>query len=90
VFTSTVGNGKERLQCVICCEVLANESFNVNKLIKHLKIKHGSLADQGAEFFKRKAETVNKTRLDSSGSYQQKECCYRRGFIRSCTKFCKG
>jgi hypothetical protein len=63
VFTSTVGNGEERLQCVICCEVLANESLNANKLMKHLKIKHGSLADQGAEFFKRKAETVNKTNL---------------------------
>jgi hypothetical protein len=32
-FTSVVISGEERPQCVICCEVLANESFKVNKLI---------------------------------------------------------
>jgi hypothetical protein len=53
---------------VICYDVLANESFKVFKLIRHLKTKHDSLA----EFFKRRAEIVKKTRLDSSGSYQQK------------------
>jgi hypothetical protein len=57
---------------VICCEVLANESFKVNKLIRHLKTKRDSLADSSTEFFKRKAEIIKKTRLDSSGSYQQK------------------
>jgi hypothetical protein len=51
---------------VIYCEVLANESFDVNKLMLHLKTKHGSLADRGAEIFKRKAEIVNKARLHSS------------------------
>jgi hypothetical protein len=43
-FTSIVNNGEERPQCVICCEVLANESFKVNMLI-HLKTKHDSLAE---------------------------------------------
>jgi hypothetical protein len=51
--------------------VLENESFKVNNLIRHLKTKHDSLADRGAEFFKRKTEIVKKTKLDSSGSYQQ-------------------
>jgi hypothetical protein len=36
-FTSIVISGEERPQCAICCEVLANESFEVNKLIRHLK-----------------------------------------------------
>jgi hypothetical protein len=76
-FASIVISGEERLQCVICCEVLANESFKVNKLIRHLKTKRDSLAHRGTEFFKRKAEIVKKTRLDSSGSYQQKKCCCR-------------
>jgi hypothetical protein len=31
VFTSIVTNGDERPQCVVYCEVLANESFNVNE-----------------------------------------------------------
>jgi hypothetical protein len=47
-FTSVVSNGNERPQCVICCEVLENGSFDVNKLMRHLKTKHGSLADRGA------------------------------------------
>jgi hypothetical protein len=70
-FTSIVISGEERPHGVVCCEVLADESFKVNKLI-HLKTKHDSLADRGTEFVKRKAEIVKKTRLDSSGSYQQK------------------
>jgi uncharacterized protein YhfF len=71
-FTSIVINGEERPQCVIRCEVLAIESFKVNKLIRHLKTKHDSLADRGTEFFKTKTEIVKKTRFDSSGSDQQK------------------
>jgi hypothetical protein len=71
-FTSRVINEEERPQCLICCEVLANESFKVNKLIRHLKTKHDSLADRGTGFFKRKAQIVGKIRLDSAGSYQQK------------------
>jgi hypothetical protein len=30
-FAAKVINREERRQCVICCEVLANESFKVNK-----------------------------------------------------------
>jgi hypothetical protein len=44
-FSSVVINGEERPQCAICCEALANESFNVNKLMQHVKTKHGFLAD---------------------------------------------
>jgi hypothetical protein len=50
-FTSIVINTEEIPQCVICCEVLANESFEVNKLIRHLKTKHDFLADRSTEFF---------------------------------------
>jgi hypothetical protein len=52
--------------------VLTNESVNVNKLMQHLKPKHCFIADRGAEFVKRKAEIVKKTRLYSCESYQQK------------------
>jgi hypothetical protein len=41
-ITSVVINGDERPQCIICCEVLENESFNVNKLMRLLKAKLGS------------------------------------------------
>jgi hypothetical protein len=56
----------------MCCEVLANESLKAKKLIRHLKTKRDSLAHRGMECFKRKPKIVKKTRLDSSGSYQQK------------------
>jgi hypothetical protein len=52
-FTSVVISGEERPRYVICCEVLENESFKVNKLIRHLKSKHDSLADRETDFFKR-------------------------------------
>jgi hypothetical protein len=45
--------------------VLANKSFNVNKLMRLLKTKQGSLADRAAQFFMTKAETVKETTLDS-------------------------
>jgi hypothetical protein len=51
-FTSTVINSDEKSKCVICCEVLENESFDVNKLMRYLETKHGSLADRGAEFLR--------------------------------------
>jgi hypothetical protein len=35
---------------MICYEVLVDESFKVNKLIRHLKTKDGSLADSGVLF----------------------------------------
>jgi hypothetical protein len=50
-FTSVVINGEESLQCMICCEVLTNESFKVDKLIRHLKTEHDSLADRSTDFF---------------------------------------
>jgi hypothetical protein len=30
-FTLTIISGKERLQCVLYCEVLANELFEINE-----------------------------------------------------------
>jgi hypothetical protein len=52
-FTSIVIKGEEWPQCVICCEVLENELFKVNKLIRRLKTKHDSMVDRGIDFFKR-------------------------------------
>jgi hypothetical protein len=40
-LTSMLVNGDGMLQCVICCEVLADKSRNANKLMRRLKTKHG-------------------------------------------------
>jgi hypothetical protein len=47
------------------------------------------LADRSTEFFKRKTEIVKKTRLDSSGSYQQKNAAAVEASYLG-TKNCKG
>jgi hypothetical protein len=64
--------GEERPQ--LRCEVLENESCKVNKLIWHVKIKLGFLADRSVEFLNRKVET--RTRLDICGCYQLKKKKY--------------
>ncbi len=71
-FTNIVIDGMERPQCVICLEVLANESMKPAKLQRHLNTKHSNLNNKDAAFFKAKAVGVKNCRLDASGSFQNK------------------
>lgn len=48
--------------CLTCCEVLENKSFKLNELLQHMRTKYGSLADHGADIFKRNAKDVKKSR----------------------------
>ena len=50
--------GEPRPQCVICNEVLANESLKPSKLKRHLETKHRSLATKPVEYFQRKKEEI--------------------------------
>jgi hypothetical protein len=50
-FTHKLVNGEERPQCVVCGEVLANNSFNARSLHKHFSTKHESLANKPLQFF---------------------------------------
>ncbi|XP_068204625.1 SCAN domain-containing protein 3-like [Palaemon carinicauda] len=54
-FTNIVDHGIIKPQCVICCEVLSNESLKSNKLKRHLTSKHPQHALQERAFFERKA-----------------------------------
>jgi hypothetical protein len=50
-------NGDEegaRPQCIICCDVLANESRRPNKSRRHTETKHPDLKNQPLQFFERK------------------------------------
>ncbi len=49
-----------RPQCVVCAEVLANDSMKPCKLKRHLETKHAGIKNKPAEYFKRK--------LDGGGS----------------------
>ena len=65
-FTDIVNAGVERLQCVVCLEVLAHESMKPAKLQKHLETKHFALKDESINFFKAKVDGVKSRHPDSS------------------------
>jgi zinc finger BED domain-containing protein 5/7/8/9 len=46
-------------QCVICGDVLANESMKPNKLQRHLATRHAPLKDKPLEFFERKKNALS-------------------------------
>jgi hypothetical protein len=50
-FTYKLVNREERPQCVVCGEVLANNSFNAINLRRHFTTKHESLANKPLQFF---------------------------------------
>lgn len=43
-----------RPQCVVCFEILANESMRPSKLSRHIETKHSNLKNKSVDFFKRK------------------------------------
>lgn len=57
-FTSIVDRGVEKPQCVICSEVLSNESLKENKLKRHLQSKHLNLTEKGLDYFKRREQLL--------------------------------
>ncbi|CAH1956842.1 unnamed protein product [Acanthoscelides obtectus] len=64
-----IEKGQSQLpQCVICMNVLSNDSMRPNRLGRHLK-QHPTLVLKTKEFFSSKAESPKRMRLDKSGSY---------------------
>ena len=70
-FTSIIVSGVEKPQCVICSDILSEESMKPNKLKRHFSTKHPQFADKDKDFFRRKADACKKGRLDSGGLFQQ-------------------
>ncbi len=48
-----------RPQCVVCAEVLANDSMKPCKLKRHLETKHAGIKNKPAEYFKRKLDGLH-------------------------------
>ncbi len=48
-----------RPQCVVCAEVLANDSMKPCKLKRHLETKHAGIKNKPAEYFKRKPDGLH-------------------------------
>ncbi|XP_068204583.1 SCAN domain-containing protein 3-like [Palaemon carinicauda] len=64
-FTNIVDHGIIKPQCVICCEVLSNESMKSNKLKRHLTSKHPQHALQERAFFERKEAALKRQRFET-------------------------
>ena len=64
-FTYITHQGVLKPQCVICGEVLSNESFKQNKLKRHLEGKHSGLVNKERSFFEREEKKLKRQRLDA-------------------------
>ena len=57
-FTYCVKNGEHKPLCVLCNEILANESLKPSKLQRHLETKHANYKDKDLDFFKRMSQNL--------------------------------
>jgi hypothetical protein len=62
-FTYQLVNGEERLLCVVCSEVLANNSSNARNLRRHLTTKLESLANKPLLFLRKQLEIRKQSNL---------------------------
>ena len=70
-FVSIVDQGIEKPQCVLRTKVLSPKSMKPSKLKRHLETKHTYCKDKDLSFFEQKANCVKRSRMDSSGVFQQ-------------------
>lgn len=62
--------GIQKPQCVICYEVLSNESMKKNKLERHFQTKHPAYKGRDKAFFERKLSALRSVKLDKEGDFQ--------------------
>ncbi len=70
-FTSTLTDGIEKPQCVLCFKVLGNDSMKPVKLKRHLETIHPHDAEKDPYFFRRHKSSLRKQKLDATGAFQQ-------------------
>nr|XP_014354333.1 PREDICTED: zinc finger BED domain-containing protein 5-like [Latimeria chalumnae] len=73
-FTCTRSADDQRPQCVLCYEVLSNESLKPANLRRHLETKHPQFKDKSTDFFERKLNelTTGKKIVHSASSVNMK------------------
>lgn len=64
-FTEVKDHGVSKPQCVLCMEVLSNESMKENKLKRHLETKHATFANNDRKFFEKKEMQIKRQRFDT-------------------------
>ena len=70
-FAFIVDAGIKKLQCVICNEIMTDESMKPNKRKRHFDAKHPNFAGKDVQYFK-KADGVKKTGLILAASSNSK------------------
>ncbi|XP_025412437.1 zinc finger BED domain-containing protein 5-like [Sipha flava] len=61
-FTNINVNNEERPQCVICYEILSNESMKPAKLRRHLQTRHTDYLTKSKQFFESKAAELEQSK----------------------------
>lgn len=61
-------SGVPRPQCVVCMQLLSNESLKINKLKRHLEKVHPTYANKPLAFWKEKETQAKRMRLDAPSS----------------------
>ena len=62
--------GEEKPQCVLCGDILLVEAMKPIKIKRHLTSCHPEDVSKSGEYFKYKAQTMKRMRLDSEGQFQ--------------------
>jgi len=58
---------EENPQYVVCCKVLASSALKPSKLKRHLVTNHPDVQNKDADFFKHRADSLVRSRFDSTG-----------------------
>uniref|UniRef100_H2YPP8 HAT C-terminal dimerisation domain-containing protein n=1 Tax=Ciona savignyi TaxID=51511 RepID=H2YPP8_CIOSA len=82
-FTCITENDEQRPLCLLCNEVLANESLKPTKLKRHLDTKHDSYSNKPATFFQRILRTSEQQRRSFESEFLTQEKYTRASFEAS-------
>jgi len=66
--------------CVLCSEVLAQESMKLSKLKRHLETKHPSLKDKPVEYFRRRLQDLRTSQKCFTSSCSKQEQALRASY----------
>jgi hypothetical protein len=64
-FTHISDRGTVKPQCVLCCEVLSNESMKANKLKRHLETKHSDHVNKDRAYFEQREAALKLRRFET-------------------------
>ena len=79
-FSYIEDNKGQKPQCVICNEVLANESMKPSKLRRHLETKHPACKDKLVEFFQRQLQKLRTSQKCLTATCSKQEEALRASY----------